>query len=74
MGTQRFQLRVSAGIDHNLKDSAGIHDLLQHADVSRYAAKRAGGSRHLRLVPLPLQISPANPPMMTRWRSPNARR
>lgn len=46
----RFILGASIGIAFYPEDGAGIADLLHRADASMYAAKRTGGSRHLRLV------------------------
>jgi diguanylate cyclase (GGDEF)-like protein/PAS domain S-box-containing protein len=47
---ERYVLGVSIGIAFYPEDGAGIADLLHRADASMYAAKRTGGSRHLRLV------------------------
>lgn len=47
---ERYVLGVSIGIAFYPEDGGGIADLLHRADASMYAAKRTGGSRHLRLV------------------------
>lgn len=50
---QHYRLGVSIGIAFYPDDGAGIADLLERADASMYAAKRTGGSRHLRLIRSP---------------------
>lgn len=53
---ERLVLGVSVGIAFYPEDGAGLADLLHRADASMYAAKRTGGSRHLRLVRPPTLI------------------
>jgi diguanylate cyclase (GGDEF)-like protein/PAS domain S-box-containing protein len=52
---EHYNLGVSVGIAFYPEDGTGIADLLHRADAAMYAAKRTGGSRHLRLVHPPAQ-------------------